>query len=112
MDNFGLGKEGGLDDSNRTLAGISGLHNRDPLNPITENLIGAPSDAGPGYGLSSYNDTSVEKQIPASQKLNSDVYDTEDTRTVTVLNSEGTFGTRVQGDVSHNFGGVTFEERK
>jgi len=94
--NFGLGKKGGLDHSNRTLAETSGFHNRDSLNPMTENLGDAPSDAGSGYGLSSYNDVNVRKKLTESQKSYSDIYDTAHKKRVTVLNSEGTFGTRVK----------------
>lgn len=107
-----LGNSGGLDNTNRTLAGTAGLHNRDKFNPITENLGGHPSDAGPGYGLSSYNDQYVEKPIEGNQQIYNDVLSSANTRNVTVLVGEGTYGTKVKGDVSSNFGGVTFEEKK
>jgi hypothetical protein len=113
---------GALDASNKTLAGTSGIHNRDKVNPIFDDPVsGIPSDFGPGHGLSSQKDYAkqpgqetnlADPEEPfKSARQYMDKTDLGDVKTKTVIGGSGTFGTEVTGGIKTNFGGVEYESR-
>ncbi len=102
----------GVVDSNKTEEDISGLQPIGEIYPLIEDNRNTQNDLDQGYDPPSYKDKFIDKQKEKYQQVCAEIDDVNNPRTVTVIGGEGTFGTRVKGDVCSNFGGVTFEDKK